>query len=182
MKCSQSCNIWSTREAPQLVSLASGISLPVSKSACEELEKWYLHDAMAYSEFARWWKQKVIYTYDPRQRHADFAFSIDYNRMWNYDGARSRQLLFTIITNALLDAVCISRMMYVQHFENLCLVYAGCAHAEIVNFYFSTVHASKPVEALQNADRLTTSVTKIIDFPHGTFKKMIQRKSSVRPS
>jgi len=163
------CQLVQTRNA-HMVALKSHVALNVLDSVCQTLERWQKSTPIAYMAFKEWWCNRAIGVYDPRQQSLGFACSLDYSKMWQAVPPEKRQtLLFTICTNAIMDAMCIASMM-INHIEctsdHAQVVYVGCAHAELINDYFRVVHTSMPIEATQNAD-LLAHVYKMVDFPNG---------------
>ena len=170
-----------TRNA-QSVALKSGVSPSVLNPVCLALHKWQKLRPSEYRSFQDWWYDRAIGIYDPRHRSPGFACSTDYANMWNdihLTQGQRRSLLFTICTNAIMDAMCIASIMlnYILYARDppLLVVYLGCAHAELTNDYFRIVHTSIPIEAIQNADHLTP-VSKLIDFPAGKLDKFLQKE------
>lgn len=155
---------------------ASGLSANVLAPVCSNLSAWRREHATQYEAFSAWWKEEALAVYDPRTNDPRLVSSPDYYEMWVRLPDRRRSLLFTIYTNALMDAMCISSMVLagVGQSKRPAVLYVGCAHAEVVSLYFR-LHA-ECVEAAQNCGRLRDGVQKFVEFPDGAIDAFVRAR------
>lgn len=129
------CNIVDHRQ-PQLAHYQTGISLPFLKVVCDSLND--VQGNGLFDKLKSWWQKQVLNTYAPWKKNEDFMFSKEYNLSWTEFPRGRRALLHLIMTNALMDLYCVSKLIGDRRLDDdgLTVVYLGCAHAESIASFF----------------------------------------------
>ena len=93
-----------------------------------------------YDSLASWWYNAVETIYPPWLKNESFASSVSYNEAWNSlsDEDSKKKLVHLIMTNAIMDLCCICTMLAHNVFDTkkINIVYAGCAHSELIADFF----------------------------------------------
>ena len=153
----------------QAITLQTGLSLRMTASICEQVQATL--EMEKEGRMVRDWWLAMAASYPPWKLDPRFLFSRTHHAAWG-GGASRRGLLVMSLTNALMDLMCVCKMLNTNvHAQGKCsIVYAGCAHAESVAHFFG-MHFGPCVRAMENdthadgsADRVTFTEADIATF------------------